>query len=238
MSDDRLTAEDFARLITLPEDHPERRRLYGSPEFEARMRLWREFETYGAGGLPAAEAETAARELEMRLGPAVRGEATAAARGSASASAGAGERDSRRRGPARSWLQSLFGAPPRSAVAFATVLIVGFAATWLLTREGTHAVRSAPEHAAIEMAAPRATPQGVELSWTEVPGADGYRVIFYGADLVEIARLDHVAGTHVELRLQALPPGLRAGKDALAEVTALHGEDPIAPSTPRLITPR
>jgi hypothetical protein len=43
MTQERLTPEEFARLLSLPEDHPDRIRS-ATPEFEARVQLLREFE--------------------------------------------------------------------------------------------------------------------------------------------------------------------------------------------------
>ncbi|HTM58437.1 MAG TPA: hypothetical protein VL123_08490 [Candidatus Udaeobacter sp.] len=234
MNDDRLSAEDFARLTSLPEDHPERRRWAGSPEFEARLRLWREFETSAGGSLSAEDAGLAARELERRVESEVRG--GAAGRGGAVA---APSRDAAAARPAgRSWLQRIFGAPPRAAVAFATILVVAVATTWFLARERTvPAERGTVEHAAIELMAPRPTANGIELDWTRVAGADGYRVVFYGAELTEVARIDRVSTTHVELRSGALPQGLVAHRDVMAEVQALHGEDVIATSKSRMVSP-
>jgi hypothetical protein len=231
MEDDPLTAETFARLASLPEDDPERQRWAASPEFEARLRLWREFESPAGGRLSAEEARSAARELGQRMEGAVR------------AGVPRGDHETvrsqmaRREGP--SWFQRMFGAPPRMALAFASILVIGVATTWFLARERTRPVeRGATEHAAIQLLPERATPNGVELSWTAVSGADGYRVIFYGADLNEIARIDRVTETRIELRSAALPAGLIPGHEVLAEVSALHGEDAIAISKSRLITPR
>jgi len=229
MDDDRLTAEDFARLAALPEDHPERRRWATSPEFEARMRLWREFEAPSGASLPGGAAAT--RELERRMQPTVRGEAATLGGTPASAISRATAK--------RSWLRSLFDRPPRAALAFATIVVVAIASTWLLGHEQTPpAVRGGPERAAFELMPPQASSQGLELSWSAVPGADGYRVVFYGADMAEIGRIDRVRETHVQLRSGALPQGLAPGKEVLAEVTALSGDDPIATTKPRLVTPR
>lgn len=240
MSHERLTPEEFARLLSLPQYHPERLRAASTPEFEARVRLLREFEAPAPDLLPP-DTPAAARELEARVRGNVR-ESRDDARGRIAPAPLGGQLSPAPREKSGSLLRALvglFGGTPQRAVAFAGVLAIAITGTWLMTRETPErAVRGADQAAAIEIAAPRATAHGVELSWTPVPGADAYRVVFYASNLEELARVGPVTGTRLELRSDALPAGLRAGTEMLAEVTALRGEDPIATSKPRLLSVR
>jgi len=222
-----VTPDDFARLLALPEDHPERRALAGNPAFEARLRLWREFESGADDRLSPEAIDSAARELTRRLARGIDTGATAHATGT---------RPARAPGTFR-WL-GWFGSPPRAALAFASVIVVIAAATWVVTRQASQpVVRSAPEHAVLEIAAPRVTRDGIELQWAPVAGADAYQVTFYGRDLTEIAHSDPTGDVRLVLRAGQLPHGLEAGREVLAEVSALHGSDTIARSAPRLVTP-
>lgn len=219
MTDERLSPDEFARLLSLPENHPDRLRVASTPEFVARVRLLREFEAPSDDLLPP-DGLSAARELEARL-----------ARG------GGAPAPRETRGAVVRALIGLFGGTPQRALAFASVLVIAMTGTWLMTREAPdRAVRGGSHGSAIEIAAPRATANGIELSWTPMAGADAYRVVFYASNLEELARVGPIHGTRLELRSGALPAGLRAGTDVLAEVTALRGEDPIATSSPRLVS--
>ncbi len=219
MSPERMSPEEFARLMALPADHPERRRMEHSPEFEARVHLLHDFESPGDGQLTPDE-RAAGRELEARLAPMI-----ATARAAA---------PPRTRRAAWSWLKG--GGTPRAALAFASVALVAVLATWMTTHDGARrAVRGAPETAAFELAAPRPTAGGVRLAWPAVAGADHYRLVFFGPDMDERARIESLTSTTLELRAGALPAGLTAGTEALVGVVALHGPDPLATTPARLV---
>ena len=216
MNTDRLTPEEFARLVALPENDPERVRAAHRPDFEAHLRLYREFES------PTAVPEHApadARQLAARVLDNVRPERA-------------------REGP--SWLAGLvhfFAQPaPRAALALGALVVVAGTATWFAGRNAgpDRAVRGEAGSTFV-IAEPRKLPNGLELSWTAVPGATGYRVLFYGADLHEITRVDQLKETRLLLDPAALPAGLTAGQEVLVEVSALSGTDPMVTTSNRAV---
>jgi hypothetical protein len=83
------------------------------------------------------------------------------------------------------------------------------------------------------MAEPRPRGDALDLEWTPVAGADRYVLVFYGADLNEITRVEGSDAPHLTLRADALPAGLAHGQELLAGVIAMRGVDPIAESKPR-----
>jgi hypothetical protein len=220
MTEEGLTPEEFSRLVALPENDPERVRAGSRPDFEARLRLYREFESPEAPPVPPAASAAAARTVTARVLAEVRPSHPAG----------------------RSWLAPLvrfFEQPaPRAALAFGALFVVVGTAFWFTTRlesPDPGAVRGEPE-SMFTIAEPRSFPDRVELSWPAVPGAEAYRVVFYGPDLNETARVEDLHVTTLGLDRRALPKGLEPGIEVLAEVTALAGGDAIAKSPARLVS--
>jgi hypothetical protein len=71
-----------------------------------------------------------------------------------------------------------------------------------------------------------------ELRWPIVDGADAYRLLFYGTDLVEILRIEAEADTRMTLPRARLSQLGAAGSTVYWRVQALHGGDPVALSQP------
>jgi len=240
VTSDELTPEEFARLLALPEDHPDRRRWRGSALFESRLRLHDRFVAGDASSLDAASRASAERELGVRLEHALAGERPPR-------EPGHGERarervldlrtgDPRsRRGPDRSTGRSR--AHMRSAIlALAAGLVVVATATWIVTRPAERrVVRSAATAERLVLAEPHVSGGVLDLAWTAVPEADRYEVVFYGADLNEITRVKDLAAARLELRPDALPAGLARGQEVLAGVIATRAGDTIATSKTRAV---
>jgi len=222
MSEERFTPDEFARLVSLPASHPDRQRAERTSQFEAWRVMLREFEQPSGAPLSAAELAAAGRELERRVVQTLDPISRVVTRPSWS-------------GALSAWLR---GPASRPALALAAIVVVTGAALWVATSRppGPRAVRGAGEAPAIVLAPPRAVEGGIELRWTPVAGAEAYRVVFYGADLGESARVDGLSAPRLVLRRDALPSGLQHGGQALVEVTALRGGDPVATSPTRAIT--
>jgi hypothetical protein len=186
------------------------------PDFEARLRLFREFESPSATpSFATADADRLATRVLAALPPV-------------------------RARESRSWLAgllSLFAQPgPRAALALGTLAVVAGTATWFAGRNTApdRAVRGEAGSTFV-ITEPRRLANGIELSWTAVPGATGYRVLFYGVDLHEITRVDQVKETKLLLDPAALPAGLTAGQEVLIEVSALVGSDPMVTTPNRVV---
>lgn len=230
MNDKRFTPEEFARWMALPEDHPERRALIESPQFEAWRAMHHAFVSAEPASDSAGAGELAAR-LERSLGIAI----TPAA-GATAARVEPSSRAARHEGA--SWnerLRSLFSPALRPAFALAAVAVVAAASWWSFERARAPEVVRGGEPHGFAIAEPRPVPGGIRLSWPAVPEADAYRVILLGAGLSEIARIEDLREPSVVLNAASIAGGLRSGSEVQVEVTALRAGDPIATSRVRAI---
>ena len=122
------------------------------------------------------------------------------------------------------------------ALAFASVAIVAVAGWWSIERlRETSAVRSVGGETVEVSAAP--VSGGIELRWRAVAGARIYRVLFYGSDLTELARVDSLQETRLALRADHLPRGLVSGQSVLVDVTAVLPYDQITSKTIAIVVP-
>ena len=206
MTDTRFTPEEFARLLALPADHPERRRAEADPRFDAWQRMLHAFESRESHGLSAEEFRAADAELASRM------ERELAMSGSPRPVRRAIELGGEKRS-LWSWLFPSW-AP---AVAVAAALVIG--GVWI------YSVRSPDERvvrgnaAALEITMHR----GGVLTWTPVQGAEKYRVVFYGADLRQIASVEDVMASRLDLRADQIPLDLPWGQEVAVQVIALRG---------------
>jgi len=227
MRPDERNPDEFARLLALPADHPDRQRAMDSPAFEARRRLHEQFVAPAADVVPAETLATAERELRARL-PRVMGAGvpTPDVRDASPAS--------RAEGRARAaWLRR---PGMRAVLSLAASIAIVAGAAWLWPRvPAPRPVRGSSETGAFALEAPRASGRAVELSWTPEPLADRYRLVFYGSDLNEVAHVDDLAPARFVLRADALPAGLRSGSVVLVAVVAMRSGDPIATSKTRTV---
>ncbi len=229
MTGDAYSPEEFARLMALPEDHPDRVAAGASPRFEASRRMLAEFERPGDGLQTGPEIASAAAELSRRLA-----DAGVLATPSGSDAAGAGPPRAVRRPGAGlfGWLRA-----PAARTAFAlagAAIVVGFG--WWATHRPApvDVTRGAAEPGAFEVTTHR---QGdaLILGWKAVEGADGYRIVFLGPDLAEAARLDVPRGTAFALRAAALPAGIVPGTRVSLEIVALRQGATVATTPARAV---
>jgi len=226
MTETRFTPEEFARLLALSPDHPDRRRVEDDPRFDSWRRMLRAFETGEAQELSASELRDADRSLALRLereiGVAADPRAVRAAGGDAARTEARRSREARP-GAGWSWLFPRW-AP---AMALAAVAVVA-GGVWINSARQTERVVRG-EAGALTLTQ-REIRGGRELTWSAVPGADEYRVVFFGSDLRERARVEHLTAPALVLRPEALPSGLERGAEVAAQVTALRAGNPVAES--------
>lgn len=207
MTDDRLTPDEFARLLSLPESHRDRVAAERQPEFAAMRAMLADFET---GTLPHDERATVTAELTRRV---------AERRNDAGAP---GSRPARARtATPGGFLARLFGPTGRAGLAFAAVALVAGLGWWSLQRAKAPELIRGDSESSFVAAEPVATPDGLELTWPAAQGAEAYRVVFLGEDLAELGRMDAGAATRMTLRNDSLPAGLDAGHVRSFEVQAL-----------------
>jgi hypothetical protein len=126
----------------------------------------------------------------------------------------------------------------RPALAFAAVVAIAGGA-WMIAasrREageplmrGPAAVAPGSDLAAGE--APEPLEDGsLRLSWTPAAEAASYTVLFLSPDLTEIARVEGLAESRLDLRPGSLPAGLTPGTQVLWRVLAMRGADEVARS--------
>jgi hypothetical protein len=229
MSQMDLAPDEFARLMSLPPEHPDRRRVEADPRFEAWSAMLRTFESPSPVEIDETEVCDADHVLAKR---------TRSMLGLAAVSPPVpSHRETHPRDAQREragWTRWLNGHALRPAFALATAVVVVGGAWWLFAR-GTsqHLVRGS-DRSAIQVTEARSSAGTTILSWTRVRDADSYRVVFYGADLGELAHVD-VAGTTLDLRADALPSGLASGAETAIEVVAMRGDDPVARSKTRTL---
>lgn len=202
MHHEPLSPEEFARLVALPPDHPERLLAEQSPEFAARQRLLEAFESQAQDVAGSADAASAGRELVARL--------------------------TRAAPMAPSTTRRHAWRTPRFAVAAAAALALAASSLWWAARPRPEpAVRGDAGASEFVLLAPVVVRDGVELRWTPATGADRYRILLHGADLREVARIEVEAGTRVVLRPASLPREIASGSELLAEVEAMRRGEPI-----------
>jgi hypothetical protein len=232
MSTDRFTPEEFERLLALPEDHPDRRRVEATAEFEAMRRMHDEFERPSDTLLSSDQLEAASRELSRRV--AVGGGAVDRP---PVASGGEARRASTQRRSFASRVLELLRTPAsRAGLALACGVVVVVALWWSEHRgQQPNALRGAREDGAFEVTLILERRDAVELRWARVAAADAYRVVFLGADLGETAHVDVADVTRIELRRSELPAGIAAGTRVSFEVVALRRGVTIATTPARSV---
>jgi hypothetical protein len=236
VSEPRIRPEDLAELAALPPDDPRRRALDESPRAAALLRAYQEFVAPSGPLPPGADPEAAEAHLlaalERELGVPLGAEPAAAPAATP-------------RGQARTIVDEpgrpfawLWGPRARPAFALAAVTVAALAA-WTLVgprgREESPVLRGGGDTAAVTTApaALAASPLDdgrVRLAWTATPGATEYAVVFLGADLSELARVEGLAHPELVLDPAALPAGLAPGREILWRVSARAGRDEIARS--------
>jgi hypothetical protein len=209
MNEREFEAEEFERLLALPEGHPERVQAERSSRFIAWKRMLEDFESPPDELTAPHELERAEAELAERV-------ERAKARLDMPEPSRQRSDSSFQRGRAGGWWASL-----RPAFALAAVAVAAAVGWWSFDRlhEGS-AVRSSGEDDVAVRAL--STADGVDLRWSAVPGATMYRLIFLGPDLTERARIDSLHDTRYELPATNLPVGLARGEPTLVEVTAFR----------------
>ena len=228
MTDTRFTPEEFARLLALPPGHPDRRAVEADPRFDAWCRMLRAFESRDAHGLSAGEFREADAALERRLAREL-GTAEDARRTVLEEEApGRPVRRAPAPRPERRAPWAWFLPSWAPAAALATAVVVAGAVWIQSTRESGHRVVRGgdPGRTSLEVSVTKAG--GGRLTWSAVAGADEYRVIFFGPDLRERARIEML--TVPELDLRSLPAGLEAGEEVAVQVTALRSGAVLAES--------
>lgn len=220
-----LDPNEVARLLALPESHPERIRAMRDPELASLALALEAFESE-----PASETLSAGKSVRESLRERI---ATAGAPpGPASPRTNAVPPAGRAAG-----VSSWFAMPGvRVAFAFASVLIMAGVAWWGLERDARREfVRGAEVSGTFRMLEPHAAGDRLVLSWTAVPNAERYHVRFLGPDLGVIAETDAGSSTTIVLRRGALPRGLAPGTRLAAEVVAMRGAAELATTDARPI---
>jgi len=216
MNEREFQPEEFARLLALPQDDPERVRAERSSRFVAWKHMLEAFESPVDELLAAPERARAEAALAERVQRAMThvGTAEPSPRRSALTKASWLER----------WMAGNRWAALRPALAVAAAIVVVGVGWWSIGHfNQPAAVRSAGE----SVVALRSTSvsQGVELRWSAVPETRFYRLTFFGPDLTERARIDSLLDTDFVLRAASLPAGLSRGQPVMVEVTAVRRAD-------------
>ena len=146
-------------------------------------------------------------------------------------------RDGPREGPLAWFLRGFRSPLLRPALAAAgAVCVLLFAVNLLDLREhGGHrgVLRGGEQAAGLVLQQPQIMDDGrVKLSWRPVEAADTYRVILYGIDLNEQARLEAGPDTFLVFRPSDLPGLSGSGEPILWRVAAFRGGDEIGRSRP------
>jgi len=220
--DREFSIEELGEIAELSSDHPRRREFERSPRGRALLATYRSFVNPGAAGAEAGLEQARAhlqallvRELGQSAGPAAAG--------------AAGER----RPPSNSWSWRSWAAL-RPVLALAVMVIVA-AGAWVATQHrgaSNPVLRGRRVGGTVELAlhAPRATAEGLELSWEPVAGADRYEVAFFASDLGDLAHAPATSEPRLVLSLATLPSGLTRGSTVLWQVSARRGDTPLAQS--------
>ena len=210
MNDERITPDEFARLIALPEADPERRRAEATAEFAGMKVMFAAFEADAAA--PSSEDGAIRDELARRLATPLPSSSTGRA---------ALPRTAKAPGGSSGWFAALFGPVGLRAVGYAVLVVVAGLGVWTMTRRPREDVVRG-EHANAFAITPTVHPGALDLAWPAVAGADAYRVVLLGADLGEVARFDLGDATRWSMRRDSLPAGLASGASISAEVQALQ----------------
>lgn len=216
-----LTHEQFAWLMSLPPDHPERLAWSGRPEFESMRALYEQFESPPAPAADDRAAREAEAEMERRFRDALPSEPVAPARPARPAA----------RETARPWWSVI----PRPAYAMAAVVIVAAAGALYLTRPRVQEFRGA--EGAPVILEPRRIEGGLEIRWTPVAGAASYRLSFVDDSMLEIAAVEARSGTSYRLESSALPPGLEHGARVMVQVRPVRDGEAGPAGTTSLVVP-
>jgi hypothetical protein len=224
--------EELGRVAGLPLEHPERRHLETCTRCQALLAMLRSFEA--PAGLPEG-ADFAATDPRLRatieeLVREGREQPETPPRRDERVPLSAGRRGWR-------WTDL---AGPRLAWAFAALIVAGGAGVTLWrVYAPPEAMRASPSQpwsgAPFASASARPVEGGVELRWDAVPGATGYRVVFFDPTLRELARLEPTSATTARLRADSLPAGLVRGVVVGWQVEALAGNDPLARTSTRAL---
>jgi hypothetical protein len=232
MSGPCVPVEELGRVAMLPAGHPERRHLDDCTRCQALLVMLRAFET-PAGAPEGADFKGADPRLRATIDELVsegheEPELPPARAERAGAPAGG-----------RGWRWPGL-AGPRLAWAFAAMIVVGGASVTLwrvyappATMRATPSEQEGVAPFASEPARP--VEGGVELRWDSLPGATGYRVVFFDSTLRELARLEPTGATRLRLRADSLPAGLARGGVVGWQVEALAGNDRIASTSTRAL---
>jgi len=128
-----------------------------------------------------------------------------------------------------SWFEKLFGTlPARTAFAAAVIAFVAVGLYWWSPWQppSDRVVRSATDK--LELHAPEIVGDArVRLRWSPYPEATGYEVRMFTDALIEIARLEPVDVTSVEVDLRELYPEVQRGSTLIWRVVALQDGDEI-----------
>ena len=227
MTERPFSPEEFVRLLSLPEDDPERRQAESTGMLEAWRRMLREFEAPPPSTVGPAELASADAALERRTRDMLAAGAGARAGSRAPGSAGPGL--------LARLAAAMFQPALRPALALAAIVVVAGASWWWVSDRSQRAVRGVGGEGGIVVAAHTEPGGALELTWAPVPGAEGYRARFFGATLRELARLDGIPEPRLRLKRDSLPLGLTAGEEILVEVAAVRGGDVIAVSSSRAV---
>lgn len=241
MTEPCLKLDELAGIADLPGDDPRRLHLEGCPRCTSLVAAYRDFmaaTTTPAGADP--------RDAEARLAERLAREWGASA-GDGNAGASAHEAlPGDRGGGLRRRLEAWWSLPAlRPALAVAVIAIVAggvFLVPALRSRLVETPVLRGGRPDSLEAAVgfevdpPRPGPAGTELSWGATAGAQRYQVILYSTDLVELSRLEPVAGTRLLLRRADLPAHVAPGTSLLWRVTALRGNEEVGLSSVGTVT--
>jgi type IV secretory pathway VirB2 component (pilin) len=225
MTEAPFTPDEFNRLLSLSEQHPDRVRAEASGKLEAWRRMLGEFEAPLETVASPDELASADAALERHLAGALVASPEQRSVPVVRETAGPGL-----------WARlagALSGPVARPALAVLVVVVAAGSAWWAGSHRVPRAVRGGDGASAIVVTTRAADGAALELSWAAVAGADEYRVRFFGGTLREIARLDHVTGPMLRLERNSLPAGLHPGAELMVEVAAVRRGDVIAVSNPR-----
>lgn len=215
-----IDVEHIAEVAGLPDDHPQRRHVQSCPRCRSLVASYRAF--LKAEPLPGSGVERARAVLDERI-------RADAERWAARAPAASQTREPWWRG----WLK------PAPLVATAAVAAIAAIMVWNARSPQESALRDANSTAApFSLHDARVDAQSIHLSWTPMPGADGYEVRLYGPDLSEVYRHPATPQTEVDIPRASLPHDLPASLDLTWRVYALAGGDPVETSAPGSIRTR
>ena len=232
MGEEPFEIEDLGEIAALPVDDARRRAVEATPRGRALMAAYREFLI--AEAPPGSNPEVAAARLDAFIAREIEGHRAVDARLALGA-------DTRSEAWTTRLIRALLGPALRPAFA-AVVLLVVAGGAWLALRPshpgmpaGTPVYRGSEQTPdalpTLQLERARTGADGaLQLAWAAVPGATGYRLRFFGADLSDAARVDTGASTRWTLRREALPAGLSRGASMLWQVEALRDGDVIAAS--------